>query len=252
MPERSSRERVVRLGPSRPHLPDLPLLATALTALFLLAGALIWFRPFLTRDTQPVASVPGPAAFLAVSPFPLKPGEQACMSSVAMEPDGRIAEFQLRPARATPQGGPPVDLVLRAPGYRALLAVPGGYPGGGVALPIAPPRRSEIGTACFVNRGRTTVNLIGTVEPRTVSRSATTIGGRPFVGDIALTFADSRSRSLLDRLKEIFVHASNLTDRLVPSWLIWALAVLVALGVPLATLGAFYLALREDESAGRS
>jgi hypothetical protein len=47
----------------------------------------------------------------------------------------------------------------------------------------------------------------------------------------------------------MFDHASNLTDHLVPAWLIWAIAVIVALGVPAATLAAFCLALREDEAA---
>lgn len=246
MPELLATRRSLRL-----RRPGTAALATGLAALLLLAGALIWFEPFLTRKQQPVASVPGPAALLAVTPFTVKPGQQACMDEVTMEPDGRIAEFQLRPVKPVPQGGPPVDLVLSAPGYRALLAVPGGYPGGSVALPIVPPRRSEIGTACFVNRGRTAVNLIGTTEPRTVSRSTTTIDGRSVVGDIALTFADSRSRTLLERLGEAFRHASNLTGGLLPVGLIWALTALVALGVPLATLAAFYLTMREDESAGR-
>ncbi len=246
MPDLLASRRAVRL-----RRPGIAALATALAALLLLAGALVWFRPFLTSKQQPVASVPDPAALFAVTPFTLKPGERACMSAVAMEPDARVAEFQLRPVTPLPQGGPPVNLVLSAPGYRAVLAVPGGYPGGSVALPIAPPPRSEIGTACFLNRGRTPVNLIGTSEPRTVSRSTTTIDGRSVVGDIALTFAQSGSSTLLERLGEAFRHASNLTDGLLPVWLIWVLTVLVALGVPLATLAAFYLAMREDGAAGR-
>jgi hypothetical protein len=141
--------------------------------------------------------------------------------------------------------------VLSAPGYRATLAVPGGYPGGGVALPIAPPRRAEIGTACFVNRGSTTALLDGTTEPRTVSRSRTQIDGRTVVGDIGLTFLEARPTSLLEHMGEIFDHASNLTDTLVPAWLIWVLAVLVALGVPAAVVTALWRSLREDEAGGR-
>jgi hypothetical protein len=232
-------------------LPGLPILAAALIAALVLAGALIWFRPYLTHKQQPVAEVPAPAALFAVSEFSVPPRGQACMSSVTMVPAVRVAEFHLRPSKPTPRGGPPVDLVLSAPGYRAVLSVPGGYPGGSVALPIAPPRRAEIGTACFINRGATTVLLDGTTEPRTVSRSGVQIDGRSVVGDIALTFLEGRPSSLLDRLGEVFSHASNLTDRLVPVWLIWMLALLVAFGVPIATITAFWRSLREDETTGR-
>jgi hypothetical protein len=217
----------------------------------MLAGALVWFRPYLTLERTLTAGVPAPAALLAVSEFPLPAHGTACMGSVAVTPAGEVASFRLRPAKPTPRGGPPVELVLSAPGYRATLAVPGGYPGGGVALPIAPPRRAEIGTACFVNRGSTTALLDGTTEPRTVSRSRTQIDGRTVVGDIGLTFLEARPTSLLEHMGEIFDHASNLTDTLVPAWLIWVLAVLVALGVPAAVVTALWRSLREDEAGGR-
>ena len=227
-----------------------PVTAAALAALLVLIGALLWFRPYLNRTTpQPVANVPTPSALFALSEFAVPPRQTACMQAVAVEPDSRLASFQLRPATPSTRGGPPVELVLSAPGYRGVVQVPGGYPGGGVALPLGPPAHSVLASACFVNRGRSTVLLDGTTEPRTVARSPTAINGRPVVGDIALTFLNSHSSSLLDRLGEVFGHVSNLTDRLLPIWLIWVLALLIALGVPTAGLAAFYLALREDERA---
>ncbi|HEX5309225.1 MAG TPA: hypothetical protein VFW38_09125 [Solirubrobacteraceae bacterium] len=225
----------------------LPLIAAAAMAVLILAGALIWFRPYLTEKRPVISEVPAPSALFALTEFPLAPHGQACMSSVGINPTSRVAEFHLRPAKSTPAGGPPVELVLSAPGYRATLHVPGGYPGGSVALPIAAPKRATIGTACFVNRGRTTVLLDGTTEPRTVSRSTVSVDDRTTPGDIALTLTDSQPRSLLDRLDEIFGHASNLTDRLVPVWLIWLIAALVAFGVPVGMVLAFYRGLREDE-----
>jgi hypothetical protein len=226
-------------------------MAGALVAVLILAGALIWFRPFLTSKHQQIAEVPAPAALAVVSEFPVPPHGEACMSSVTVVPAGRIAEFKLRPAKPTPRGGPPVELVLSAPGYRATLSVPGGYPGGGVTLPIAPPKRAEIGKACFLNRGTTTVLLDGSTESRTVSRSPVEIDSRPVVGDIELTFLKSRPSSLLKSLGVLFGHASNLTEGLIPVWLIWTLTVLVAFGVPTAIVTAFWHALREDERAGR-
>jgi hypothetical protein len=118
-----------------------------------------------------------------------------------------------------------------------------------VSLPIKPPSRAQVGQACFVNEGHTAVNLIGTTEPRTVAREATTIDAKAVPGDIALTFLAAQPESYLAGLHEVFDHASNLTDRLIPAWLIWLLAVLIAFGVPAAVLAALFLALSEDEQA---
>lgn len=229
----------------------LSIVVSLVMATLILAGSLAWFRPYLTEQRPVISEVPAPAALFALSEFSVAPNRQACMSAVGISPNSRIAEFHLRPAKPTPSGGPPVELILTAPKYRATLRVPGGYPGGSIALPIAAPKQATIGTACFANRGKTTVLLDGTTEARTVSRSTVRIDGSLTPGDIALTFSDSRPSSLLDRLGEVFGHASNLTDQLVPAWLIWILAVLAAFGVPAGMILAFYRGLRDDEQTGR-
>jgi hypothetical protein len=227
-------------------------IAAALAALLMVAGGLIWVRPYLTGAREDVSSVPAPDPVSAFSEFAVPPRQQACMSSVTVEPNSHLARFQLRPATPGLRGGPPVELVVSAPGYRGVVHVPGGYQGGSVALALNPPAHALIGSACFINRGSSTVLLDGTTEPRTLSRPATTIAGKPVVGDISLAFLDSQARPLSDQLGEVFDHASTLTDRLVPVWLLWLLAVLVAFGVPIGVVAAFYVALREDEAAGLS
>jgi hypothetical protein len=222
-------------------------LVVAVGSVLILAGALFWFVPYLTRSRQSVAEIPSPPALKAISEFAVPPGQQACMSSVAITPNSRLAKFRLR--TGTAQGGPPIALILRGFGYQARAREAGGYATGNLTLPIVPPRHALIGTACFANLGRSTVLLDATAEPRTVSRSATRIDGRPVVGDVALAFLDSRRPSLLDRTGEMFAHASNLTDHLMPVWLIWVLAVVLAFGVPIGTVAAFYVALREDDAA---
>jgi hypothetical protein len=92
--------------------------------------------------------------------------------------------------------------------------------------------------------------LNGTTEGRTVSRSATLIDGQSVAGDIALSFIAKGNRSLFGEINETFDHASNLTDGLVPVWLIWLLGLLVLGFVTLGTVASFYLALREDEESG--
>ena len=232
--------------------PGFARLATALALAVILFGAVVWLRPYLTRRQTSVSEVPAPAALTAGSQFAVLPAQQACMTSVAVEPNSLAAELQLNLAKASPRGGQPVELVLSAPGYRSASHLSGGYPDGIVSLPTTPPPRSLLATACLINRGNTTVLLAASTEARTISRSATTVAGTPVVGDFALTLLDSRRSSLLERLGTVFGHASNLTDHLIPVWLIWILAALVAFGMPIGVLAAFYGALREDEAPAAS
>jgi hypothetical protein len=222
-----------------------------LALLLIIVGGLLFLRPHLQSGQELVAGVPAPPALAAITPFSVAPHGRACMSSVTIDAGSALAQFDLAPARPTKHGGPPVDLLLSAPGYRGVVKVPGGYPGGSATLPIVPtPKRSEIGSACFVDVGKTAVVLNGTTEARTVSRSSTLVDGQSVAGDIALTFLGKGDRSLLDEINETFDHASNLTDGLVPAWLIWVLGLLVLGFVTLGTVAAFYLALREDEASG--
>ena len=226
------------------------LTAAAVGSALIVAGALIWFLPYLTQGRQSVSEIPSPPALKAPSEFALAPGEQACMSDIAVTTNSRLAKFRVR--AGTAQGGPPIELTLSALRSATLRCLAAGYATGSATLPIVAPRHALLGKACFVNRGRLTALLVGTAEPRTVSRSTTRIDGRPVVGDIAIAFLDKRRPSLLDRTNEIFAHAANLTDNLVPVWLVWILAVLAALGVPIGSMAAFYAATQEDDAASVS
>jgi hypothetical protein len=236
--------------PSLRRLPRTSVLALTLAVVLVVACVLVWFVPYLTRKEQWPAGVPDPPALLSVTEFAVPPGGQACVGDVTIDARSRLAQIALRP-KPPVKLGPPVEIVLSGGGYEGKVHVPDGYGGGIAALPIEPaPTRTVIGTACFFNRGHHTVLLDGTSETRTLSRSPTELQGKVAPGDIALTLLDNRPRSLFSQLGEVFGHASNLTDRLVPVWLIWVLAVIVAVAVPVCALGAFYLALREDEASG--
>jgi hypothetical protein len=221
-------------------------LLLALASALILAAAFFWFMPYLTDRRNALSEIPAPPAHRAIVNFRVPPSRQACMSSIGMTPTSRVAQFQLRPAAGAARAGPPIELILSGSGYEARARTPGGYTQPDtVHLDVAAPRHALIAEACFLNRGVTPALLNGTTESRTVSRSATRIDGIPVAGDIALAFLDHPKRALVDRLGEIFGHASRLTDGLVPVWLIWFLAVLVAFGVPIATMAAFYVALQE-------
>jgi hypothetical protein len=219
-------------------------------AALLLAGALIWYRPWLTASTQPVAEVPEPPALFATTQFRLIAHQRACMNSVTVTPQSQLVQFQLFPASAAASGGPPIDLTLDAPGYHTKVAVGGGYPGGSASLPFSPPTQPLIATACFHDLGSTPVLLVGTSEQRTSSRSHLTLNGRAVPGDIALQFLQSQRRDMLQLPGQLVRHASNLTGGLLPPALIWLVAILTAFGVPIAVIMAFRAALREEDLAG--
>jgi hypothetical protein len=251
------RSRLLRLWDERRAA-----VAAAVAVLAILVGVLAWFVPYLTDARSVSGGVPAPPPLAAVTDFELDPGQSACMSTVAVEPASRVAEFSLRPAgpkgAPSPSADPPermhsvrgsVELVLTAPGYHAHALTPSGDGHELARLPIEPPKHSLLATACFVDRGTVAVLLDGTAEARTITRSTMVVAGASVVGDVSLSFYEAPRRSLLSSLGTVFARASRLTEDLVPSWLIWIVAVLVALGLPLGIVAALYVALREEGQA---
>lgn len=238
--------------------------AVGLAALLMLAGILAVFVPYLTRKRTLSGGVPAPPALYIATDYELAPGASACMSSVAVEPDSRVAEFAARPAPSPPGGGasvlvvkrrrsrgrrPPIELTISALSYRTSAITRRGHGYKKLAVAIEPPKRALLGSACFTNRGRRGVALEGSSEARTVSRSTMTVAGTPVVGDVALAFTERPRRSLLSALRTLFGRASALTGGLLPVWLIWAFAVLVAVGIPTGALLALRSALRQQDAA---
>lgn len=221
-------------------------IAALVASVFVVAGALVWFLPYLTQKRAFVADVAAPPPLFTLSEISVPARGQACLSDVTVEPNARQAQFTVRPGVTSPTGGPPFQLILQAPGYRSVTRLAGGYPGGAANLPISAPTRAVIGTACFANQGRIPLALSGSMEARTISRSKLTVDQKPVPGDVTLSFIDGRDRSLLDDLGTVFARASRLTDGLVPTWCVWALALAIVLGLPAGAIAAFYVALRES------
>jgi hypothetical protein len=211
-------------------------------------GLLALFGSYLLHKERPIAGTPAPRALFKATLFTIAPRGRACMSSLTLPPNGRILALELGEA----SGGhtnPPLDVLLTAPGYRALVRVPSEQSEGEVQIPVRPPRHYAIGSACLINRGNASAVLSGSTEARSTSRVKLTLDGRPTEGDIALTFLNSRRESRLSRLAEVFGHASNLTDHLIPVWLIWVLGICSLLTLPALTVALFHRAVREDEAA---
>lgn len=225
-----------------------PWAGAVLCLALIVGGALVWFRPFLTSPRPPFSEVPAPPPLNVISQFPVSPRQPACMSSVGIESDSRLVQFELHPTAPT-ASTPAVQVALSSPGYRASATVARGFPGGVTTVPVTPPPRAAIVTVCFSTHGHGTALLGGSTEGRTTTRSQLTLAGRPVPGQITLAFYEAGSKSLLDRLGTIFSRAANMTGQIVPAWLVWALALTIALGLPGGLCRALLGALREDVGA---
>jgi hypothetical protein len=216
-------------------------------AAIIVAGILLLVGSYLLHSEKPIAGTPSPRALFHATTFALRPRQAACMNSITLPPNGRTLQLELGETAAS-SANPPLDVVLSAPGYRETSHLGGGEAEGPVQLPVRPPHHFVIGSACLVNRGTTSVQLVGSTEERSRSRIGLTIDGHQVDGGIALTFFGSHSQSRLGRLGEAFEHASNLTDGLIPVWLIWIIAIYILLAVSLGTVLAVRRAMVEDES----
>ncbi len=218
---------------------------TATAVALLLAGAVGWALPWLTRDRDMAAGVPTPRALLATSPLRLKAGQSACAGAVAVDPHAGQARLTLGTVGET---GPPLTFALAAPGYHAAGQVPAGYPDRSVqTVDIAPPPRAVLARACVRNDGSAPVLLAATAD-RTRSRSLATIDGRPTGASYWLAFYEREPHSVLGRLPVILQRMTVFRPGIVGRWLLWALVFLAGLGIPLAVVWAWRRGLAEEEA----
>jgi hypothetical protein len=220
-------------------------LLPGLSAGLIVVALLAWGVPWLTRDRTVTTSTPTPPAFQAIAPIELERGQQACESLVALSTDTRTVV--LRSAKFT-GSGPPLDVVVSAPGYRASTRVPAGYTGEqqlSVAIP-APPRNA-IGDVCVRNAGRRAMALQGTTEGRIQNRSATSVDGELIVPKMTLLLAAGRDVSLAGRPGQIMDRIAAFKPPLFGRVSLGLLGLLVLVGAPVAVVYAIARGIAADE-----
>jgi hypothetical protein len=173
-----------------------------------------------------------------------------CTSGITYGPSARYVEITVRSGRYDLG---PLALQARAQGYAADATVRADGPKDGVVVvPIRPaPRGVRQGSLCVVNHGRHTLTVFGVPPGRGTSAfSATTIDGKPSQIQMSLTLLTKPSATVRSRLGAMFRHASSF--RPFTAWEAWILALLVAVGAPVALAVALSRAADEDESAPRT
>lgn len=234
------------MADARRHRALLPLLVFAGVIALVAALRLI---PTLLRDTTPTSSTPIRRELLADAVLRLRPGQRVCQDDVPLDTGGSLAVLYVRR----------VDV----PGseLRATATAPRYYATGQVRLtprsrrvfrpeivvPLAPPARATAGRFCVENGGPSAFELIGSADPRALTRTSARLDGMSLRAAFSLRLLDPHRRSLLARVPQLADRAAALSA--FGPWLYWVLVPLLALGLPLLVGAALWLALRRANPA---
>jgi hypothetical protein len=212
--------------------------------LVLIVVAAARMLPFVLEQRQITSAVPVPPPLFTINPINLRPGRAACVEEVALDRRSGVAAIQTVPGSAPIQR---LLLTASSGAYRARSAFRGGLgPHGDVAeASFTPPSGPRGARVCIRNAGGQAVQLVGTEELRTATRATTTIAGVP-QADMALTIYEPGRRSLLAVTPQILDRAALYKAGFLRGWMLFPLALLVALGVPAGVLWALTSALGED------
>lgn len=212
-------------------------------AVFALIAAVLWI-PWATEARVVTAATPVPPPLFGVTPIPLKGGSTACLTTVTFDRHTQIGEIGVATGG---KPSPPLVITASAPGYRATTRIAGYAEGHSVRFTIATPSRSVIGKLCIHNAGRTTVQLDGTNEFRTMGRPTLDVDGVAQPVDAKLVFYERTRSSYLSRFGQIFEHAAIFTPPFMPQLVLILLALLALAGIPVAIAFALRAAMQDDD-----
>jgi hypothetical protein len=205
-------------------------------------GAGLAFIPHLAAKHPVVVSTPSLQGQQSIKEVKLARGQRACIAPLPLDPQVHEVQMVLHARGSTPT---PIAVDLTGAGYTGTARFDG-YQVGPSTLVAArldrAPTSSSDGTLCLRNLGRHSVGLVGTDEPNSLGLPATKVDDKT-VGELdpAVTFLSGEQRSTLQRLSTIFDRAAGFTG-VVPGALMWPLALLVLLGIPIAAGAALYRA----------
>jgi hypothetical protein len=218
----------------------------AVAGVLMLAAALAWGVPWLTKSRPDRTATPTPPPFAAIAPITVKPGQQVCEDSVALSTDTR----QITVLSAKFDGtGPALRVTASTPaGWSSSGAIPAGYDGlKGLTATIDAPPENAIGGVCVRNVGHKPVELQGTTEGRIQNRSATSVADKVIAPKLALLLSEARDRSVADRPGEILARISAFKPPIVGSVSLTLLFLVVLLLVPAAVLYAIWRGIAGDD-----
>jgi hypothetical protein len=222
-----------------------PRVVPAIVGTVALLVVLLGWLPALTKVEPRILSTPGAPPIGVDRTVALAKGAPVCVDQVVLEPDLRAARFRL--SQTNSQSRPPIGVILRDAHGHLLSrgALPGG-PGdlGDIDVPVRGPAHETFGEVCLTSAFPKAVDLSGTLDYRTRSRSTTRVGGSASVSSLTLTLLGPSSTPL-SRAVQTVRHAA--TFKPITAWGVALLALLALLGVPAGVAATLRAALREDE-----
>ena len=207
-----------------------------------LLGALVVFVPHL-RSRLVSDGTPVPQPLITLMLYPVPAHAEACMDQVAVEPGAQSALVDIR----TTHFGPPLRLTVQGESYSQTFRLPKGSISGPIVFPFQGPRKSQLTTACIRNLGKTDVQLVGTNEPRTLSRPRMSIGGVATDGEFSLAFRSANGESTFKLAGTIADRIAAFKPAFAQPWLVVVLLVLVLGGAFVVPLLALWRSFVLDE-----
>jgi hypothetical protein len=214
----------------------------------LVLGALLVVRPFVAAPRDQPAEIVSPAALARTDTVELAVGHPVCFASAVIEQHSQVARFKIGSATNTT---PPIDMTIKGAGYDFTAKVPAGTVQEQlVSVPVTPPPTDVIVEVCFSNRGTQPVSLFASSD-RTRSRSLATVdgevvGGRPGKS-VWFGFYEATPRTIVERLPTTLERMTVFRPHYVTRGVLWVLAVLLLVGVPVGIVWGYQRALRDDE-----
>jgi hypothetical protein len=209
-------------------------------------GAIAYWGPWWSDERPVITANPTLYSLGERSLVTVPAGGRACIDPVPFGPAAERVQVIVNVAQR-PRDTPPLRVEARAPGYSAtgrLPAYPAKVDDARLEAAIPPAPRDVEGTLCLVPEGDRPVRLVGTKEGNGQTRAVTTVDGRDLgEEDITVTLLEARPRPVSDHFGSMLRRMSGLTDGLAPVWLLWPLALLVALGLPVLAAVAYVRSL---------
>ncbi len=213
-------------------------------------GALFVVRPFMAAQRDQPAEIPSPASLVSTDVVPVAPGHPVCFDHAVAERHSEWIRFKV----ASPAGPAPALAVhLKGPpSYDYTAQVPPGTLDGQMVQASIPAPLADVPVrVCIRNRGKQPVALFASND-RTRSRSHAIIDGEDTNKSVWFAFYEPVPRAITERLPDTIERMTVFRPQWVGRPLLWAIALLFLVGMPIAVVWAYVRALREDELGGRS
>jgi hypothetical protein len=199
--------------------------------------------PFLTKKRDIPAAVPSPPPLVATSLDDLPAGRALCMSRIAISAESQQMRFKVGTYH---RPGPPLALTVTGSGYRAAANVPGRY-ADNAALAVAIPRPpgSRLVTVCIRNRGRHNIAFYAAAD-RAKSRARVSVAGKRVVATPTLFFNQRERSTVAGQAGTITGRIAVFRGFLDHAWVVWLLALLALVAVPVLVAAGLAAALRDQ------